>query len=270
MPREVSDIGYTQLTPAFFDLQTKIDRYLPRSAERAWVLLQSSSLWLVTGSSLRALPYAAPGGVAKVLKINDLFHFLSTRLGYLETGLMVAASLAFNCAAATFYTVGALATLGVSRRINYSCRMHWGHTGFGMMALLISVSGVVYPLLGIALNKWFVVASLYSIKGSYKGDLKLFEKAFIHEVKDLYSNYETLLRDLARNKAGDRYDGEFRPAFTHIAKRMEVLENMDDLLDLIADIWKKFPKMGLYERSQEPSSSWLKWWASPAAHAHYE
>ena len=258
----------SEVSLVFHSLRQRLARYLPESSERAQVILQSGALFQVSYATVKNIPYAL---LSKEMGTNDLSHFISARVTYIEATVMALASTVCNLAFAFFYTGLSIATLGLSDTFNFGTRMHWRHVTYGAVSTGIGAVGVLLPYYGAGLNLLFLQATLNIMKACYGHDVHLFERPLLKEIQDIARNYSTIIFNYTREKVKNdlSYQEVHKPSLEHIERKIHEAQRMEDLIDLALKVRQQWPRVGFSEYTEIPSNS-SKQLGSRAIHKHYE
>ncbi|NGX39263.1 MAG: hypothetical protein KR126chlam1_00586 [Chlamydiae bacterium] len=247
------------------EIQEETEKYLPESSETVEFMIGSSAMVQASLATVKSLSYVF---LNKEFGVNDIKAFFSSRLLYVETALISFSCMIHNFVMALIYSGVLLVTSGLSQSLNRSCRRHWSHFGYGVAAFGIAVLGVVSPYLGVGVYYQVMRSSLYSFKRSYWSDVNRFEKVLIGSVQKTIDKRLEDLKKYFKTFKEDRYQNVFEPSLDHIKLRVDRLKTMDNLLELIGDIWKKFPHMGKAEQTLQPLDESIL--SSSARHDHHD
>lgn len=171
--------------------------------------LDSSAFMNVSMVSLKSLPYALSG---KNKIVREFDNGLSCRLRYLEAALISTASLVYNFALGSLFSVASLVTGGQLKMIVAQMRKHWIHTALAVGAIGISSIGTFAPDLGVKANGAFIFAVGVAILQWMQGDV-------IGKLCNAYQTHRQELKDaVLQGLQGDRdfFDREFAPLFNHL------------------------------------------------------
>jgi hypothetical protein len=81
-------------------------------------------------------------------KEENCLKWFTSRLTYVEAGLMSLASWGYNFVMALIATGLDLVTLGEVESIHYAFKKHWLHTAIAACSVVISILGFIHPLVG--------------------------------------------------------------------------------------------------------------------------
>jgi len=242
-----SKVAQNEFSPMMTSIRDGLERYLPEFSEKGVTVLRSSALAHTAFAILKNVHYSF---FASAFGVNDLPHVLSSRVANVETALISAVSAVHNLFFAVFYTLLVVATLGLSYTVAAHCREHWVNGIYGVVTTSIGMVSVLTPYYGTGLNLLFFRSIWRSLMSDYQHDLNLFERPLLRKVKAIWKENRTLIFDFTRLKVGDlRFQNEFKPSLNHIEKKLYESEKMDNLVDLMVDIWRRFPKMVQLETS---------------------
>lgn len=73
---------------------------------------------------------------------------LTSRLSYIEAGLISAASFIYNFTIASVATGLELITLGQIEEFHHAFKKHWLHTAVAVCSIVVSLLGFIYPVVG--------------------------------------------------------------------------------------------------------------------------
>ena len=241
----VNKVQSGDFSPVLTSLKQGIQKYLPYSSSMGSKIFTSSALLQLSSASIENLPHVFLG---KKMGNNMIWGFFSSRVTYLEAGLLSLASIIHNFVMAQIYTMAVICTLGLSDSLNFSCEKHWSHLGYGVIATGISTVGAVVPLGGIYLYSQWILRFVRSFKSNYQHDVNLFERQLIKEIKSIFKKHRPLIYKFTEARTEKhRFQAEFKPLLQYIEKQLKESKKMEDLVNLLFQIRDRFPKMGLDE-----------------------
>ncbi len=245
MASAVHAIGFSTFVDQFRDT---LDEYLPKSSSGSMVALHSSALIHTAYNVLRNAHYSFK---AKDFGVNDLSHFLASRVSFLEGALISAASTVHNLFFALIYTVAAMATFGVAQSLVRDCYHHWINCYYSFLTTTSGLASVITPQYGSYLSLGVFVHVLNSILNDYKDDIGNRESELVGRVKKIFKQYFDTINNWARSYY-DNYEPEVKDSLEWLLEQVTEAEAIfynpdqpDDiyLFGIIDKFWKKFPKL---------------------------
>lgn len=246
-------------------LREGLEKYLPDSSEEAQVVFESTALVQISYASVKNFAYAA---YAKEFGINDLPHMISSRVTYIEATLICLVTAVHNLFFGIVYSALVVATLGLSQNFRNSCKLHWIQMTYGLLGAGIGIAGTLLPYVGMMANAYLLYSIMQSFKACYFKDNSRFERDFVEFIQQMAIKHSFFFYDLARSRVSlTEYLHVYEPSLKHIEGRIHSARRMDDLIQLIVDIFKQWPKVGLAPiKSKKFKTTQL---GSPAGHHHY-
>jgi hypothetical protein len=231
------------MSPFLSSLKETIDRYLPRSSDKATIFLESTSLQQTSLTTLQNVIYISPW--ASELGANDLCHFLSSRASYFESTLISVASLVNHLFWSVVYTALTVATLGLSSNINYGFKKHIYNVALSVACVAINAIGTLVPTLGAYTNLGLLFFCYKMISWDYDEDLEDFEKPLVKEVQQIFKRQkEKIELFLLNHVRDDRYFYEtVKVAVDGFGGQLERAKTVDDLFEAFNYVLKNFNKV---------------------------
>lgn len=248
MASTVSPIGFSTFVASF---REALEEYLPNSSSGTMVVLHSSPLIHTAYNVIRNAHYSFK---ARDFGVNDLSHFFSTRVSFLEGMLLSAVSTIHHLFFAVFYTGTIIATLGVAENLVRDCNHHWNNFFYSFLTTGSGLVSVFTPKYGSYLSLGVFVYVLNSILNDYKLEISQIDPMLCDRFKKIFNQYFAVLCKWAENFYGSaQYEREIKPSLYWLAERIndedtKTIHNYKDeddrknLLGIIYMFWKDFPE----------------------------
>ncbi|MBS0629357.1 MAG: hypothetical protein JSS30_03930 [Verrucomicrobia bacterium] len=245
MASPVKTFGFSSFLDSFRDT---LDEYLPKSSSGSIVALNSSALIHTAYNVLRNAHYSFK---AADFGVNDLSHFLSARVSFLEGALISLASTVHNFFFALIYTIAIVGTFGVAQSLVNNCNHHWINCYYSFLTTGSGLASVITPQYGSYLSLGVFVHVLNSILNDYKDDIGNREPELTGRVKKIFKQYFETINNWARSYY-DNYEPEVKNSLDWLMEQVTEAEaifyNPDKpdevyLFGIIDEFWKKFPKL---------------------------
>jgi len=248
MASSVNPIGFSTFVESCRDA---LDEYLPNSSSSSMEVLHSSALIHTAYNVLRNAPYSFK---ARDFSVNDLSHFLSSRISFLEATLVSAASTVHHLFFAVIYTMVIIATLGVAENLVRDCHHHWINFYYSFLTTNSGLVSVITPQYGSYLSLGVFVYVLNSILNDYKLEISQIDPGLYKRFKEIFNQYFAAICKWAENFYGNnQYEKEIRPSLYWLAEKIndedtKTIHNYRDeddgknLLGIIYMFWKNFPE----------------------------
>ena len=258
----------SEVSLVFYSLRQRLARYMPEFSERFQVIVQSGALFQTLYATVKNMPCAL---LSKEMGTNDLSHFISSRVTYIEAMVMALASTVCNLAFAFFYTSLYVATVGLSEEFNFATRMHWRHVIYGIASTVIGTAGVLFPYYGVGLSLLFLQTTFNMMKDCYRHDVHLFERPLLKEIQDIARKYSPIMHNYIREKVKNnlRYQEVYKPSLERIERNIHDAQRMEDLIDLALKVRQQWPCVEFGEYTKTPLTT-SKQLGSRAIHKYYE
>ena len=204
------------------------NKYLPNSFAESHTIIDSSALTQIFYTSCKNIPYSF---LANEFGINDVAHFFSSRIKFLESSILALASMVHHLFFALLYTGLVLVTAGSFQSISDSCTAHWTHVSHAAMAIMIAVVGVVAPYYGTYTCGGVAYYLLDSVEGNYRNDLNWHENDLLAKIRTAVDNnwYEITQAVKLWVKNDDRYGQVFLPAMEQAKEKIEFALTVDEV-----------------------------------------
>lgn len=231
----------TSINPANFNVSHIMDSVrgtintnLPESSSNAYILLESSALISTTMTVFKNYSYVSMGNK---LGINDICHFFSSRVAYLETALVALACAVYNAAFVVLYAGLTLVTFGLMEQMQFSCKKHWRHTAYALASLGIALLGMAH--LASAQDAYFsyMKSCFESLKEDFSRDRKKFEKPLIGNIQKIYKKHHAQFEGFLFVELGRLID---RKLIENIGKNINDAKELDGLWNSLKATYTSF------------------------------
>lgn len=193
----------TNFSPLVTSVRELLQKSLVHSSSRVTLVFHSSALIHIAYNTIRNLPYSFE---ARNFVINDLSHFISSRVAFLEGALISIAATVHNLFFAIIYTGIAIVTFGLSENALAKDRnYHWINAYYSFLSIFTAIASVISPKYGSYLNIGLFYYFVWkSILNDYSND-KVQEPQLLSDIKKIFNeNYATIY-----NKAKSWYGKTF-------------------------------------------------------------
>ena len=239
-----------KLAPFFHSMKQVIDGFLPNSSSTLHVFVNSTAVQVVTIATFKNLPFIAFGSH---LEINNLCHWLSARVSYLEASLMTLASFIHNFAMSLLYTGLAALAFGFSDQLNFSCYQHWQHTAYSVLFFGVAFIGILIPTLAAGANIKLLEIGCNVLKENFEHDRQKFETPLIEKIKAIYEENKTNIKEFLESSFDtDRYAIEIAPLKNRFNQKINSVKNLSELWEILQEAYRGF-RDGVELRRKQPS-----------------
>lgn len=195
-------------------------------------ILDSSALASVTTATLKNIPYTF------LSEETSFYQEMTSRMRYLESGLMSVASLVHSVAFAAVFTVLAAVTFGQVQAINDLFVREWMHTGLAIGSTIASVVGTIIPKFGTGANAAVALLSTAAV-------FIIAQRDTVNTIKGIYLRNRERFEPACRQMVGnddEAYNQLIRPVLSFVDRNIESVESYEDFLEFSGNVFDRLPQ----------------------------